>query len=320
MKSFRVCTICSKRTVERCVNCKTAICSQECQKLAWVSGHRLECQNPTSIQHNWSIILVNSFVAGPDVDGSGYVIGKGGAGTVYANDQIDPNIVIKMSRIRESCKQYETDFKIGEKIARRTKKHNFQNQHACVVEVFAEIPEIQGSDGFKRCALIQQRVFRPAGLEFSDDVLSYHAYLGEPDWVKKHNDRGIYLGAKQIAMAIDPLPLVELAKAMGNLIGFLHYGVRCDAGDMEYLLGRSEDRDDSPIKVIAVDFDRVKFYKKSQMASDEARRMFSWSIRQESYFPEHDEEQLFPAFEAAYLHQASRFGYLKIAQAVLEDE
>jgi hypothetical protein len=320
MKSFRVCGICTKRTLEHCSNCNAAICSQECQKLASVSGHRLECRNPDTIQRNWTTELVNSFVAGPEVDGSSYVIGKGGAGTVYANDRIDPNVVIKMSRIRESCKQCETDFKIATRIAEQTKKLGFQNSHACVVEVFSEIPEIHGSDGFKRCALVQQRVFRPSGLPFSEDVLSYHAYLGEPDWVKKHNDRGIYLGAKQIAEVIDPLPLVELAKAMGNLIGFLHYGVRCDAGDMEYLLGKTENREDSPIKVIAVDFDRMKFYSKDQMTSDEARRMFSWSIRQESYFPERDEEELFPAFETAYLHQASRFGYLKVAEAVLEDE
>jgi len=314
MKHSRICGVCTKGALSWCVTCPAAFCSLECQILSGKVGHSIECRNPNYVDRIWTATDVNIFVK------TGYKIGYGAAGSVWANDDIDSTVVIKLSAVRESCRKYETDFQIAKKIARRMKKYGFDNPLACVIEVFAEIPEVINEEGFKHCALVMQRVFRPSNLPFPDEIQSYHAYLGEEDWTNKHAFRGIYLGAEQIEPAIQPKTLVELASAMGNLIGFLHYGARCDASDMEYLLGKPEAREDVQVGVMAVDFDQVKFYTRQQMGSKEIREKFNWSIWQESYFPHNDNVTLFPAFEEAYLKQAQRFGYLRLAEEVLQEE
>ena len=283
-----------------------------CQGKAWVAGHLLECGRKDGEARHWATEDVVAFVR------TGVEIGSGGAGRVYANEEIDPSVVIKMSSVRMSCKQFERDFSIAKKMEERIKHNQFHNPLACVVEVFAEIPEVEVEAGFIHCALIQQRVFRPKGLPFPESVQSYQAYLGEEDYLHTDSRRGIYLGANQIEPAIEPATLMELAAAMGDLIGFLHYGALCDAGDMEYLLGTLDDRADARVGIIAVDFDRVQFFTREQMSSNEVVRAFHWSIRQETYFPDTD-SPLYPAFEKAYLHQGARFGYLPLARKVLEE-
>lgn len=246
------------------------------------------------------------------------VIGRGGAGIVYANDRIDPDVVIKVSKSQTTCASFGTDFKIASEIHRQMREFQYENRLANVVQVIAEFPDISIEPGFKHCALVMQRVHRPLLLPEPESTLAYQAYLGNDSIVRSVPGRGIYIGVEQIAPTIAPDTVEQLAEAMGSLVGFLHYGAMSDATDMEYLLGYT-DSATRAIGVVAIDFDRVGFFTPEQIESESAEvvERFYWSLDQEEYFPKPD-SPLYDVFRDAYLREGTRFGFESLAQKVLD--
>lgn len=274
---------------------------------------------------------------------TGNRIGRGGVGVVYANPSMDDTVAIKVSASRSTCRDFEGEYKIAKAIhdaatssSSSASHSSYENPYSLsrVVEIVKELPAIELEPGFKHCALVMQLVHRPSDLPHENDsALSYQAYIAKPSYDKVVPGRGIYLGAEQIVGAIKPHTLEQLATSLGSLLGMLHYRAKCDANDMEYLLGYIVDDDDTDkengdkansgekkdkkIQIVALDFDRVRFYTVEQMKSSEVLEHYYWSIDQEYYFPKPDQQPLYDRFKTAYLAEADNNGLLDVAQLVI---
>lgn len=256
----------------------------------------------------WTEKRVVEFIKG------GKIIGRGGVGAVYANPAVDKNVAIKVSTSKITCRNFESEYEIAQEIHRQSV--DYKNELARVVVIIAELPAIELEKGFTHCALVMQLVHRPQGLPHADSELSYQEYIAKPTYSKLVPGRGIYLGAAEIAPLFAPkYPLEQLATSLGSLLGMLHYQAKCDANDMEYLVGYIESK--RRIQIVALDFDRVKFYTTEQMKSAEVLERYYWSIDQEFYFPK-PEEPLYEQFKAAYFAEAENNSLLEIAKLVIE--
>ena len=299
------CATCSKKASFRCNQCRLQYyCSAEHQKIDWNAKHRLICGK---YKQSWNEGKVVSFY------NSGSQIGRGGFGQVMVNPSIDPAVAIKYSKSRVSCASFSSEFKIASYIQKAAKSSGFEDKHAAVVKILADVSEISTlREGEIYCALVMDYIKRP-NFEFgSDNALSYQAYVGADDPMYAHtsNGRGNYIGLDHVLKIMD-VTQAELFVSMGRLIGFLHYVAEVDATDMEYIVGSSSM--DGTLKIYAIDFDRVGRVENYQINID----TLVWSLSQETYFPNPTQSD-YELFRKAYIGMASTPEKKAIAKKVIQ--
>lgn len=305
LNSEMQCAQCRASAKFRCGRCENIFyCSPECQKQNFAQ-HRIAC-GPME----WTAEKVTEFFQG------GHEIGRGGFGRVFANEQICPAVLVKYSRSQAECTKFETEYEIAVHIAEQTEKLHFRDDNVAVVKVIKEISNLRDiSQGQTWCAMVMQRILRPR-LQFgADNTLSYQLYLGNAPEIPPHTSigRGNYIGPMQAEQLLGRARVEALAMSMGRLIGFLHYGAKVDATDMEYLLGSTTEEPDR-LRVFAVDFDRVR---KIDPAAEDPHNL-EWSLAQEAYFPTFEDMALYKNFKRGYLEQAKLYNYVTKASEVIE--
>lgn len=302
-----VCVICKAESDNAC-ECGTPYCGVEHQRLHWTrGGHRYSQRHIAgSTVVRWDEKLVVDFYR------TGTQIGRGGFGTVYANEAY-PDLVIKYSQSAVSCASFGSEFEIAQRIQSAAEKHGFTDPNVEVVKVLAEVTNIRSLlAGEPWCALVMHRVLRPR-IEFgASNNMSYQAYIGEEGVTHSYPGRGNYIGPELIAEVVAPVKLERIATSLGRLLGFLHYYAKVDATDMEYILG-TDATDDTP-RIFALDFDRVKPIKNY---TDKTVGDLQWAMSAESYFPM-PEQAIFSSFERAYIDMAASAGAKDFAEKVME--
>ena len=170
--------------------------------------------------------------------------------------------------------------------------------------------------------MVLERVVKPYYDDSINDkysLLSYQAHIGEPDpeSIILRPGRGIYIGINHIARILNMVgDEIQLVTALGRFIAFIHYGIKTDGQDMEYLLGINPKTNRTNIYI--VDFDRVTLY--DTLDNENVIEMFAWSLGSEPYFPDPDAQpELYDVFSHEYLQIAKKFGYKNIAEKVLEE-
>jgi len=302
-----VCVICKKEIYDTC-ECGTPYCGVEHQRLHWTrGGHRYSQHHIAgSTAVRWDEKLVVDFYR------TGTEIGRGGFGTVYANEAY-PGVAIKYSQSTVSCAAFGSEFEIAQRIQSAVEQHGFTDPNVEVVKVLAEVRDIRSLHADKTwCALVMHRVLRPR-IEFgASNNMSYQAYIGEEGEARSYPGRGNYIGPELIAEVVAPVKLKRIATSLGRLMGFLHYYAKVGATDMEYILGT--DATDDTARIFALDFDRVKPIENYRGNTVED---LQWSMSAEPYFPM-PEHAIFSSFERAYIDMAASAGAKDVAEKVME--
>ena len=290
------CSLCTKPATVRCPRRCGYIACDHC-------GHA----QPHSCGTKWTPAKILKFYS------SGEMIGRGGFGRVYGNQAMDPNVAIKFSRNRESCADFEVEFKLASRIHTIQKQLNFVDENYELISVYADVPDVTLPDSpdESHCAFVMQRVHKPT-IEFgSDNRMSYQAYLGTDENFTA-SGRGNYIGTNELRNLVGQEQLEALGYSAGRFLAFLHYGAKVDAGDMEYIIGHVAGSD--KLKVYALDFDRVK---KINDYTPATIKELEWSISAESYFP-FPGDQLYPLFRKGYFQVSAQMGNAETAKRVIE--
>ena len=232
-------------------------------------------------------------------NGQIHEIGRGGQGIILANDDY-PEYVIKESHVMGRCGMWNIEYKTLKDI-------NTKFSGACPEVDVIKVHDFR-VDGDK-CFMLLDRIYRP------DNTIgpAIQAYFGAADIQLLNKARGLYLGLKQLSKYLTESQIIEIVHCLGLTLSYLHYEIKYDATDVEYVLGHKYG--ETKNKIYMLDFDLVRpieQYDKNTIMT------LTRSLNSESYFPIPD-TPYYDVFEKAYLRQAEELGHLNIAEKVIED-
>lgn len=232
------------------------------------------------------------------LQGNLYEIGRGGTGIIYANDRY-PNVVIKESDINIICGSWRREHQTIINI------HKNYNQICENVDIIKSLDFIRENT---KCYTMLERIYRP---DNQLNKLAIQVYFGEDDYYSLVRGRGLYLGLKQIREWLTDNEIIETIKCLGKTIGFLHYRLRFDGIDVEYIFGHKFNESN---KVYLIDFDKVSYIEKYD---DITIDNLYWSLDSESYFPKPD-SLYYEEFKNSYISIAKTYRKESIANKVIE--
>ena len=186
-------------------------------------------------------------------------IGKGDGGIVYI-DIKNPLSVYKISKKSNKCRIFNSEKNIYDNL----NKHEIDTDLCKLMKMKNFNNKTYNEDTF--CILELIRVINPIN---SQHYFTIHPTFSEQNRIESHPGRGIFLGLFELNKfgIIKNIDLEEYISQLGEIIGKLHFKVKCDTHDMEIFIGRE------PItkKIILYlsDFDLSKMYINSNDLKDE---------------------------------------------------
>lgn len=250
----------------------------------------------------------------------GNIIGRGGYGEVYTLPD-HPELVIKISSMVSSCRQWSNEF------AKITKTRNLiQNNQIYQSLTCVKMIDVKGfSQENTRCYMIMERVFRPAEGDCNAKTLNtksatLQAQFGVEDSNLIHKGRGQFIGLKQIRSYLQACPthhnatVETLCHELGLFIGLLHFVGMNDGYDIEVFLGR--EYVNPRLKLFVADFDLTEEIKEYNPSTIQRMILCLDSV---PYFPSKDNPELFALFSNAYRSIANLVGVVDVADQVLAE-
>lgn len=283
----------------------TQRCAKKCGYLA--------CDYCAKTMHRcglkWVEAKVMQFVVG------GRQVGQGESGTAYVNDAMDKNILIKVSRDGNVCGNLRFEFDMGEYIAEVAERTGFMDDNVQPVKMYSHLLDVKfdGMNMKTRCALIMQRIHRPELKFGSDNQLAYQAHFGrvsESTVVVPYY--GNVIGPSAMREIVSERTLEDYAKSLGRFLAFLHYAVKIDGYDVEYILGHT--LDNPKLKIFAIDFSNVR---KIESYDSDLAKSFAWTLRNYENVPRRGD--LYAAFKRGYSEVAKKYNQESFAMMLLQD-
>lgn len=294
------CGSCCKPSYNKCGGCRrVGYCNTSCQKKDWNKHINMCLIGGVNNSTKWTLERLVSFVE------SGKEIGRGGAGVVYTNNEIDRDAVVKRSASKNICRDYSLEFTKAIDLYQRMETIEWKSSVIRMIQPFAYAVD-EGGSGF--CYIAMERVQRPPYLLDIDSKLALHAYIGEEkaDSVRKINGRGIYLGLDHVVL-LTKTDAPTLVSEIARFISSVHYGCKYTGSDMEYII-------DANGGIRIVDFDRIEEIVNYDKESIHA---MVWAMESEPYFPHRDQPELFEIFERIYIETARVYNAFDIATQVM---
>ena len=232
------------------------------------------------------------------INGNIYELGRGGQGVILANDRY-PQYVVKESNVAGRCGSWNLEY-------RTLKDINSKFRDVCPEAAIIKVYEFL-IDG-EKCYIMLDRIYRPD----NNGGPAIQAYFGSPDVKLLNKSRGLYLGLKQLGDYLSEEKISNTIECLGRIISTLHYGLKYDGTDLEYILGHKYNEKQSRIYIL--DFDLVR---PIENYDNNTINTLHWSLDSESYYPKPD-GLYYDVFAEAYLDQADRLEMLEVARKVIK--
>jgi hypothetical protein len=257
------------------------------------------------------------------------VIGKGGNGTIYWNNNI-PNYVVKMSNEPTDCVDFKHQFKMQNN-ANEALLLNFddstlgfvgiprplnfrtitnKSEYNCCFLYNCKEQVIANSNKYNCC--FKMEYIRP----IKDKIIQVK--LGNENFEYDHPTRGLYLGTNNLKTYLENEDVIikdkyfnDLAYSAGILIGTVHFIVRQTALDTELVLGLTPNNE---VKLFLIDFDQSKEY---DIKNPDVEAL-AWSLEAEEFYPFRDSEY-YNSFESGYFEAAKKANSTSLASKILDE-
>lgn len=248
------------------------------------------------------------------LDPNSIQLGKGGFGEVYTHPDY-LTYAVKKSNDTNVCAEWKREFAIQKEISQ-----SFLDKYpSLLVKPIAPI-SFKSEDDI--CYIVMDRICPPSGDPSDLKNLTnraLHALVGNCSHIKHHVGRGIFIGRAQLKKYIK---VDEAAYDLATFIGFVHYALRRDGNDLEYIIGK--DCKDGTIKIFVIDFG---------MVGDFGVKNAALSITAVEYFPigdecdfrectedvKNEEKRLGKIFWKRYISMAKEYGYEKEGKRVMSN-
>ncbi len=234
------------------------------------------------------------------------VLGEGGYGTVITTDDY-PSLALKISKEINVCPEWTQEYDVQNMIY-----ENYDSRGRTVrVARPLQFAYIEG----KRCYILMQRVCSP-----ENSTVAMHALLGEIDSDQTHEKRGRVVGQQLLGRYID---LEAVAVDLGVFLGTVHFQLRLDGNDLEYILGKRCGADEVD-RINVIDFGMVRdFTMKGAINSILAMPYFPLLSTCEYYDCTAEQAdfnaRLSELFAESYISEAEQYGKGDQAAEIVDD-
>ena len=244
-------------------------------------------------------------------------VGAGGYGEVYTSEEYK-EYAVKISRGFGCSSEIRKEFRIQQEVYENFHSE-FNNDKILKYLDIVKVDEMGELENGK-CAIVMERICplnNPPVTELSGKTA--HALVGDYDTrIKYHGKRGIFIGNQLLGNLIS---LPGLTEALGKFMAFMHFYLKLDANDLEFIIGSR--CSSAKVMVFVLDFGMVE-------PMDEKMDV-GMSLVGVPYFPIYCESDceaelmikgnLVKIFWDSYIKQAETYGdYGDKAREILEDQ